>query len=455
MKPIHSTVPQITWKKGALLGLAGITCFHLACSIDSPPARLLSLAYVAFLVQLARLGSRRLAFYMGFGTGLMCVAPQLFWFFNIFGAAAVPLWMVLSLWTALFVLLAHRVLRRFGPVAALVLIPFLWTGLEYFRSELYHLKFSWLNAGYPAATVPQLPVHWIGMYGIGFAGAVIGAVLLCMKRKPALGATGLTTAAAFIANLFASDSIDDRSVRIGGVQLEFPNELQLMQNLNRLAYESPETDLVVLSEYTLDGDVPESLKNWCRTHQKHLIVGGKNPLGNGTFLNTAFVIDPNGEVVFKQAKSVPIQFFADGLPAPEQKVWNSPWGKIGICICYDLSYTRVTDELVKQGAQMLIVPTMDVASWGKHQHELHAMVAPARAKECGIPIFRLASSGISQAVDARGNVVASAGFPGEGEILTAKLRMVIRCASAGSNPRAGSSLDQRHDNHRPHGFIDS
>ena len=88
--------------------------------------------------------------------------------------------------------------------------------------------------------------------------------------------------------------------------------------------------------------------------------------------------------------------FKDGLPAPEQKVWDSPWGKIGICICYDLSYTRVTDALVRQGAQMLIVPTMDVETWGQHQHELHARIAPVRAAEYGILIFRVASSGISQ-----------------------------------------------------------
>jgi apolipoprotein N-acyltransferase len=122
-------------------------------------------------------------------------------------------------------------------------------------------------------------------------------------------------------------------------------------------------------------------------------------------------------VVFKQVKSVPIQFFKDGLPAPEQKLWDSPWGKIGICICYDLSYTCVTDELVRQGAQMLIVPTMDVAEWGRHQHELHARVAPVRAAEYGIPIFRVASSGISQGVSGSGHVQSSALFPGEGELL--------------------------------------
>lgn len=180
---------------------------------------------------------------------------------------------------------------------------------------------------------------------------------------------------------------------------------------------STNVDLVVLSEYTLDCEPTAVLTNWCRANQKFLIVGGKQSLSGTNYYNTAFVISTNGEVVFKQVKSVPIQFFKDGLPAPEQKVWDSPWGKIGICICYDLSYTRVTDELVRQGAQMLIVPTMDVAEWGQHQHELHARVAPVRAAEYGIPIFRVASSGVSQGVNKSGRVQSSAPFPGEGEVI--------------------------------------
>jgi apolipoprotein N-acyltransferase len=69
------------------------------------------------------------------------------------------------------------------------------------------------------------------------------------------------------------------------------------------------------------------------------------------------------------------------------------------------------------GAQMLIVPTMDVADWGLHEHQLHARVAPVRAAEYNIPIFRLASSGISQVVTRDGAVVDSAGFPGENEMI--------------------------------------
>ncbi len=140
----------------------------------------------------------------------------------------------------------------------------------------------------------------------------------------------------------------------------------------------------------------------------------------GKFYNTAFVIGPDGEIVFKQVKSRPVQFVDDGLPAPSQDVWRSQFDRIGICICYDLSFTRVTDELVRKGAKALVVPTMDSEEWGEYQHKLHARVAPVRAAEYGFGIFRVASSGISQLVDS-GIVKATAPFPGQGETIAGDL----------------------------------
>src|SRR5208337_5374422 len=130
---------------------------------------------------------------------------------------------------------------------------------------------------------------------------------------------------------------------LAGIQMEFPPSGGLPEALNKALAKNPGAQIFVLSEYTLDGPVPEALQEWCREHARFLVVGGKDLVGTNNYYNTAFVVGTNGEIVFQQAKCVPIQFFKDGLPAPKQEVWNSPWGKIGICICYDLSYTRVTD----------------------------------------------------------------------------------------------------------------
>jgi apolipoprotein N-acyltransferase len=272
------------------------------------------------------------------------------------------------------------------------------------------------------------------MYGLGFLvfGIIVAnfhrrLIFAHLKKMTLIKLILIILFVAILSALFLPSLAEPRPkvtlLPIAGIQMEFPSPGVLPKALNKALAKNPDAQVFVLSEYTLDGPVPDSLKQWCREHARFLVVGGKDPVGADNFYDTAFVVGTNGEIVFQQAKSVPIQFFKDGLPAPKQEVWNSPWGKIGFCICYDLSYTRVADRLVKQGAQLLIVPTMDVEDWGRHQHELHARVAPVRAVEYGIPIFRLASSGISQAVSWNGNVMAKTSFPGSLDILSATLRL--------------------------------
>ena len=423
------------WGKSVLWLALAVACFHAAyASTKFPAAGLFIFGYAYFLVRLTNQPGVRRAFYFGLAAGFLCYAPQLFFFWRIFNAAAIALWLVLASWTGLFTAIVCGCIRRWGKAKALWLIPIVWTGLEYFRSELNYLKFSWLNIEYALSNFRYNPFNVFGMYGVGFLMFAILAVLInrhLLKRiliEWLVILLFLLMGLAFFLQFIAAARYERpfHPLSIAGIQMEFPSTSVLPKALNKALDKNPDAQVFVLSEYTLDGPVPDSLKNWCREHARFLVVGGKDPVGANDYYNTAFIVGTNGEIVFRQAKSVPIQFFKDGLPAPKQEVWNSPWGKIGICICYDLSYTRVIDRLVEQGAQLLIVPTMDVEDWGRHQHELHAQVAPVRAAEYGIPIFRLASSGISQAVTGRGRVIAKTSIPGSVEILSAQLRLPMR-----------------------------
>jgi predicted amidohydrolase len=164
--------------------------------------------------------------------------------------------------------------------------------------------------------------------------------------------------------------------------------------------------------------VPQVVRDIVKKHGRYLIAGGVKPIPNNQFYDTAFVIGPDGRDVFDQAKSVPVQFMDDGLPAPERHVWDSPWGKIGIAVCYDISYARVMDDFVRKGAQGLIVPTMDTAYWGGYERRmLHGRLAPVRSAEYGIPTFGVWSSGESQLVDRFGRVIAKAAYPGQGDMI--------------------------------------
>ena len=432
-----TTAKPLSWTKSLLWLALAVACFHAAyTSLKFPATGLLIFGYALALVKLTDQPTVRRAFYFGLATGFLGYAPQLFFFWHIFNAAAVVLWLVLAFWVGLFAAIVCGAIRRWGKIKTAWLIPVVWTGVEYFRSEIYYLKFSWLNVGYALSNLRLNPFDVFGMYAVGFlifATVTVISFKHLVKPRIILRFEILFILLTFLA-LFLEFASAMRCYRpvpplsLVGIQMEFPPEAIIPQILNQALAKYTNAPIFVMSEYTLDGPPPPALTNWCREHARFLIVGGKAPAGADNYYNTAFVIGTNGDIVFQQAKCVPIQFFRDGLPAPEQKVWNSPWGKIGLCVCYDLSYTRVTDELIRQGAQLIICPTMDVESWGRHQHELHSRVAPVRAAEYGVPIFRVASSGISQAVTGGGCVVAQTSIPGNGEIFSAQLRLPMRGA---------------------------
>lgn len=405
---------------------AAVAAFHLAYHWQ---AMALMIAFYLFaMASLLRLGSGRQAFYFGIAIGVGVYAPPLEFFWTIFGPSAIALWLVLAFWHGAFLVLAQKCRVRFGWPAAVLLLPFLWTGIEYFRSEVYHLRFSWLSAGFAFAdSTLYSPFRWLGVYGIGFLLMTLVSGILLASRFRTLLACGITIITATLLLLQPAQgeraSATRQTLRVAGIQMEFPIEREVMGGLDQLITHEPDADLIVLSEYSFDRGIPQAVKDWCRENRKHLIAGGRDEIGDGKFYNTAFVVGPTGEIVFEQAKSVPIQFFQDGLPAPEQRVWDSPWGKLAIGICYDLSYRDVMDEFVSQGAEALIIPTMDVQDWGREQHDLHARVAPMRSMEYGIPILRLASSGISQLTTPEGAVTAEAPYRGQHKILAGKLTL--------------------------------
>lgn len=404
------------------LGLGAAACFHVAYYTAGLAFFLMT--YLLYLAELRRLPSIRQAFYAGFGTGLAVFAPQLFFFWEIFKYAALPLWLILAFWHGLFVLLVKQTESRWGTKRAMLLAAVFWTGLEYFRCELYYLRFAWIT---PGGACDQ--GYWLALPGkLGVYGAGFSLALIALSVRPNWSILVTILFAGGLAYLPPPPANGPEPVKIevAGAQLESPGAPEVMASLKEMVARHPNTRLLVLSEYTFDGPVPETILAWCHRNDRYLIAGGKEPLPDKKFRNTVFVVGPDGKIVFSQTKAVPIQFFDDGLPAGEQKVWQSPWGAIGICVCYDLSFTRVVDRLARLGAQAIIVPTMDVEQWGAHQHELHRRIGRLRAAEYRLPVMRLASSGISQIVNRDGVEQATAPFPGQGEIIHGFLQLEPR-----------------------------
>ncbi len=414
--------PVIGWLGGCVWSLVAVITFQ-AAHVWSVGWLTIPCAYA--LIELSRLPARRSVWYAVLACGFLFYGPQLGFFWKIFGAGALALWYVLAFWLALFAVLLRLVHHRLGERWMLILAPVLWTGLEYFRGELYYLRFTWMTFG--MAHGDPAVARGLGVYFLGFLAMAMASGVQAFRKAGYAAVISLLAALVIMAGFLSPKTTlpgkpEPGGLMVAGVQLEFA-EHKILSSLDQAVAKFPDSQLLMLSEYTFDGPIPGKVRNWCRKNHRYLVAGGKEPVGGTDYYNMAYVVGPDGEIVHRQIKSVPIQLFQDGLPAPDRKVWNSPWGPVGILICYDLSYTRVVDDFVRQGARALLVPTMDVIGWGAHQHALHSRIAPMRAAEYGIPIFRVCSSGMSQIVTARGGVTASAPFPGQEEMLGGLLRM--------------------------------
>ncbi|MEI6519721.1 MAG: nitrilase-related carbon-nitrogen hydrolase [bacterium] len=122
------------------------------------------------------------------------------------------------------------------------------------------------------------------------------------------------------------------------------------------------------------------------------------------FYNTALIIDSDGKVVGTYHKTHPIQFFSDGVPGGMYPTFQTKIGRIGVAICYDFDYASTNVNLVKNGAEVLVVPTYDAIGWTALQHTQHSQMAQARAAEVSRWVLRSTSSGISQIIRPDGSL---------------------------------------------------
>jgi apolipoprotein N-acyltransferase len=172
----------LNWRSRVLWITAAAVSFHLAYLF--PPCAFLIALYLFSLWRLSDQQTRLHAMNTGWILAFLIYAPHLAFFWTIFGPAATALWLVLGFWLGLFLALVRFARERWGKLAAIILSPFLWTGLEYFRSELYSLRFSWLNVGYAFSWTESLSLlAWLGVYGIGLILMACAAGLSLLSRR--------------------------------------------------------------------------------------------------------------------------------------------------------------------------------------------------------------------------------------------------------------------------------
>ena len=350
----------------------------------------------------------RRAFCLGLLQGTIGYGMTLYWFYNIFAQAAIPLFVILSLFTALFCLIFNFFTKQIkSPFLNIFFAATLWTAIEFYRSELFFLRFPWITPG--SALGPTYLSSILGVYGMSFLVVAAAAGFMCRRtiKLSVLLSLCIISLGLFRPGLVEPDEKDSLAVTI--VQSE-DCYLDPYITLTKMAHkESP--DLIVWPEYSLPYDVRKNardfaiLTNLCAEMDAILVVGTKTIVGPEAkdWHNTALVLDERG-VLGKYYKARPVHFFNDGIPGREFNPIQTDLGPIATPICFDCDYSGVSRKMVQLGAEYFAVPSFDAASWSVNQHLQHSLLFRLRAAENGRWLACASSSGVSQVIDPHGNV---------------------------------------------------
>ena len=164
---------------------------------------------------------------------------------------------------------------------------------------------------------------------------------------------------------------------------------------------------------TLPGIATEAILRACDEHQVYVIAGMLERAGDRVY-NSAFAAGPEGIIATYRKTHLPFvgvdRFTASG---DALDVFELPFAKVGMLICYDLRFPEATRSLALQGADLLVLPT----NWPAGAENNPDFLARARAVENRIFVLacdRVGTEagttfiGRSQIVAPNGNVIQEA-----------------------------------------------
>ncbi|MFH0920697.1 MAG: carbon-nitrogen hydrolase family protein [Fibrobacterota bacterium] len=180
------------------------------------------------------------------------------------------------------------------------------------------------------------------------------------------------------------------------------------------------------AERVPDGPTSRLLSRLARLH-KVTLVGGSIPEREGKRVyNTATVYDVAGRLVARHRKvhlfdvnlkNVTLRESDTLSPGNDVTVFSTPFGKMGLLVCYDARFPEIFRLLQKRGVNAVVIPAaFSVTTGTAHWHALLRMRAvdnqvyvlaasPARSQSAGYRAY-----GHSLVADPFGVIVAEAGI---------------------------------------------
>lgn len=169
----------------------------------------------------------------------------------------------------------------------------------------------------------------------------------------------------------------------------------------------------------IDGRSSEAISESCSETGKHAVIGFIEKNGSD-FYNAAMLVGPNG--IIGAYRKVHLPFLGvDRFLTPGDKpfrVFDLPFGRIGINVCYDASFPEAARALKLLGAELIILPT----NWPTGARRTAEFIINARACENHVNFAAVNRCGVergwefigrSKVVDYNGDTLGEASREGE------------------------------------------
>jgi apolipoprotein N-acyltransferase len=352
---------------------------------------------------------------------------------------------------------------RKSRLLACALAPFLWTALEYFRTNIPIIGSSWDLSGYPAAhSLALLQITSVtGIYGLCFLIAaygsllayavltrtrlvwVVSAIVTLVLVIAAVGGSYLVPVAAprHVAHLVQTNFPQSESYPPDWLTVHAPELNQLEKISVDAAREQP--GLIIWPEVPAPFSLQEPMfaeraTRIARDANNYFLVGvvdWKNSGGAWLASNSAVLINPAGQRVYTYDKIhllpfgeyVPLRGWltfakrltadiSDFTPGATYGVGEIPQGKFGAFICYEAIFPSEVRRFAANGAQLLITISNDGWFGRSSAPEQHMFMARVRAVENRRWLLRDTNNGYTESIDPYGRTAAQLAIDVRGQL---------------------------------------
>ncbi len=363
------------------------------------------------------------------------------------------------------ILTAFSKLHRIKPLYGLVAFPFLWVGLEYFRT-LGQIAFPWCDLGYTQAYYLYIlqVVSIISVHGLSFLLIVINLLIWQAFRRELNFERRITPvfiAVAILAGLTAYGWAEmppypkNGTLTVGILQGSVPINIKWElenEGFSARRYESLSATLTGQGAKLIvwpESGVPSFLdadRQWravvATTVEKSRTYHLVGALGTGMVegerrdFNSCFQFDPAGQIIrrYDKMKLVPfsehvpyenylpflradfvykyltvlrnynVQWWSDFVEGDSLHLFKIPEANFGVLICFESTFPDFVRSMIRQGADFVVGITNDTWFGGSIGTHMHSRIFVTRAVENRCWMARAANSGLSYIVDPYGRI---------------------------------------------------